>query len=225
MPRLAPAPLFGREGDLDAIASRFAEGARVVTLHGPGGVGKTSLARRFAAGAPHVFCDLTEARDDDVARVVAHALGAKGKDAALAAAVDAANARGEVLVVLDNAEQAIEGVARAAATIASGAPRARLLVTSREPLRIAGEHVHPVAPLGVPEPGGDVQATDAGRLFVARARAVRPSFDVARAGAAVAAIVRRLDGLPLAIELAAARVRVLDPAELAARLERGVDAL
>ena len=126
--------------------------------------------------------------------------------------------------MLDNLEQ-IEGVGRQVAALLQAAPGITVIATSRTPLRVSGEHLYPVPPLAAPDPGAaldieELGAVDAVELFVARARAVRPEFrlDAANAGA-VAELCARLDGLPLAIELAAAQVRVLSPQALLRRLD------
>src|SRR5215831_14933131 len=126
-----------------------------------------------------------------------------------------------MLIVLDNCEHLLDATARLAEDLLGRCPRLRVLVTSREPLGILGEALCPVAPLVVPEPGAvDAAASPAVRLFADRATAVRPDFAVTFDNiAAVADICRRLDGLPLAIELAAARLRTLPLEQVAARLD------
>jgi non-specific serine/threonine protein kinase len=226
--------LVGRERDIAAVAALFHEaGARLVTLTGPGGVGKTRLALgasdavggRFPDGV--VFVDLTPVRDSAlVLPAVARSLGVRldGSRTPLDAVSTAVGARA-MLLVLDNVEQIVSGMTPFGAMLAA-CPRLALLVTSRVVLRLSGEHVFPVLPLALPGPDLSVPAerlagAPAVRLFAERARAVEPGFAVTPANAvAVASICRRLDGLPLAIELAAAWSAVLPPSALLPRLAR-----
>ena len=202
----------------------------MVTLTGPGGCGKTRLALRVATLAEAGFGDgalLVElASLTDSALVpasVAEALGVPEQDAAdPMAGVVRALADRELLIVLDNCEHVLESAARVVVMLAERCPRVRILTTSRERLDVPGEFVFPVPPLGLPEDGsaGTVAASEAGRLFVTRARAASPAFALtAGNAAAVAEVCARLDGMPLAIELAAARCPALGPVQLAARLE------
>ena len=203
---IQPSPLVGRERELTEAGALIRE-HRLLTLIGPGGSGKTRLALQLAAEAVERFPDgvfwvpLQALRDP---ALVERAIGASvGADDGLIEHV--ANKR--LLVLLDNFEQVVE----AAPTISSllaGTPHATVLVTSREPLQVESEQRYPVEPL--PD-------EDAELLFVLRASAIAPGF---RPTGAVGEICRRVDGLPLAIELAAARVALLDPDELLARLER-----
>jgi len=203
---IQPTPIVGRERELEE-AGALVRSHRLLTLTGPGGSGKTRLALQLAAEAIEEFPDgvfwvpLQALRDP---ALVERAIGTSvGADDGLVEFVG--NKR--LLVLLDNFEQIIE----AAPTISSllaGTPNTKVLVTSREPLQVDSEHRYPIEPL--PE-------DDAGVLFIERARAVAPGFQPA---AAVSEICRRLDGLPLAIELAAARVALLNPDELLERLDR-----
>ena len=205
-------------------------GGQVVTLTGPGGCGKTRLALRVATLAAGSFEDgarLVElASLTDPALVpasVAEALGVSERDAAdpMAGVVRALAGR-ELLIVLDNCEHVLGAAARVVVVMAGQCRRVRILATCRERLDVPGEFVFPVPPLGLPEDGSvrAVATSEAGSLFVTRARAASPAF-VLTAGnaAAIAEVCSRLDGMPLAIELAAARCPALGPVQLAARLE------
>ena len=229
-PRLpVPAtPLVGRRLEVAAVEALLRrDGTRLVTLPGPGGAGKTRLALAVAeALAPELrdgagFVDLSAATSDDlVLPAVATALGA---DDAVAAIADRT-----LLVVLDNLEQ-LGGAAPVAALLAAG-PRVRVLATSRTPLRMSGEQEYPVPPLPVPDAAHhgfeELVANDAMRLFATRAQAGDPEFALTNANVEdVAEVCRQLDGLPLAIELAAARTKVLPPAAIRERLTSMLDVL
>jgi predicted ATPase/DNA-binding SARP family transcriptional activator len=197
--------LIGRDEDLDRV-TRTLDASPVVTLVGHGGVGKTRLAlaaaERFAGETWLVeLAEITEA--DDVARAVADTLGVKEHPGrTLAASLAAALGSRPALLILDNCEHVLEGVA----AVAAGA---RVLATSREPLRVPGEQILEIGPL---DPAAGVE------LFNERAAAVCPEFDPDADRDSVEVVCQRLDGVPLAIELAAARVRSLAPAELVDRL-------
>jgi predicted ATPase/DNA-binding CsgD family transcriptional regulator len=221
--------LVGRGPEIAAVRERL-RGGRVVTLTGPGGCGKTRLALRVATLADGSFADgarLVElASLTDPALVpasLAEALGVSEQDAVdPMAAVVRALADRELLIVLDNCEHVLESAGRAVAMLAGQCRRVRILATSRERLDVPGESVFPVPSLGLPEDGTvrAVAASEAGRLFVTRARAASPAFALtAGNAAAIAELCSRLDGMPLAIELAAARCPALGPVQLAARLE------
>ena len=211
---------------------------RALTLVGPGGVGKTHLAlhaahaaqERFADGA--TFVDLTPLRDPTLALLaIARSLGLTAQGSQPAAEVLAAHLRDrQLLLVLDNCEQVLEAAPEVAA-LRAACPGLRVLATSRVALRVRGEQVYPVPPLALPDPDrlpplAALERVAAVALFVQRARAADPSFALSPANAtAVALICARLDGLPLAIELAAARVAALPPAALATRLDRPLGVL
>ncbi len=239
---LPPTALVGREresAEVDVLLRR--DDLRALTLVGPGGVGKTRLAlhaahaaqERFAEGA--AFVDLTPLRDPAlVLPAVARALGLTAQGSRPAAEVLAAHLRErQLLLVLDNCEHLLDAASEVAA-LRAACPGLRVLATSRVALRIRGEQVYPVPPLAIPTPDwlpplaaleleqvAALEQIAAVALFVQRARAADPAFALSPTNAAaVAAICARLDGLPLAIELAAARVAALPPAVLAARLDR-----
>jgi len=225
-------PLIGREAELTPVLATLSEpDARLVTLTGPPGVGKTRLALAVAAeAAPRfadgvVFVDLAPVQDPGlVLGQVARALGLPDAPGGrVAARVVDALADKEVLLVVDNCEQVLAAGLDLTEPLRA-CPGLRLLVTSRERLHLAAEREFPVAPLALPAPA-DVADLDrlvavpAVAMLVVRVRCVQPGFAVTAANAqAVAEICRRLDGLPLALELAAARAKLFTPAELADRL-------
>ncbi|MFD3499525.1 ATP-binding protein [Streptomyces sp. NPDC058678] len=205
--------------------------ARLVTLTGPGGVGKTRLAARIAARVERAFPDGVRfvhlAGLDDPALVplaAADALGLHDHSARppLNALVEHVRDR-RLLLVVDNCEHLLPACADLAAALLRGTPGVRVLATSRHRLGLTEEHLLEVRPLPVPDPDGDLSAADgypALALFADRAAAVAPGFRLTAANrAAVARLCRRLDGLPLAIELAAVRMRVLSVEQLLERLD------
>jgi predicted ATPase len=207
-----PNPLVGRERQLEELIALLRDGARLVTVTGPGGAGKTRLALEAAAELADTFSDgvfwapLAAVREAELALpTIEESIGAK---TALADHVD----EKRMLLLLDNFEQLLPAAPELAALLGR-CPNLKLLVTSRAPLRLSGEHELHVPPL---------QDDDAVSLFLQRARAIRPELEPEDL---VAEICRRLDGLPLAIELAAARVRVLEPPALLSQLERRLPVL
>lgn len=228
--RVAADELIGREADVAAVDALLGS-ARVVTVLGTGGLGKTRLvqevARRAADRFDAVFvAELASVRDDpDVLPSLAAALQVPDPTPRRGVAdprlrplrdrvLDRIGERPTTLLVLDNCEQVLDGVGAWVADVVAASPAVRVLVTSRAPLAVPGERVHPLAPLATRTPDGG--PGPAVRLFVERATAVRP--DAALPEDVVERLCTRLDGLPLAIELAAARVRSLTVAELERRL-------
>jgi len=228
-----PSALIGREVELAAALTAL-EAHRLVTLTAFGGMGKTRLALQVAAeladgnGDGVWFVDLASTTDPAaVPGLVGRATGLGGADAE--SVIDAMTGQ-RLLLVLDNLEQ-VMGCATFVADLLARVPGVQVLATSREPLRLRGEQELPLAPLALPPVGGaqdaaSLSAYAAVRLFVDRACAARPEFTVTNDNApAVAAICQRLDGHPLAIELAAARVRMMTPQALLPRLDQALSVL
>src|SRR5207253_9915709 len=232
-----PSSFIGREREI-AEGQRLLEKARLVTLTGPGGTGKTRLSLRIAEESAAAFGDgtffvpLAPISDPElVPSTIAQTLGVpvSGSELPLSRVLDHIKGK-RMLLVLDNFGQILPA-APVVGQLLGASPALKVIASSRAPLRIAGEQEFPVPPLDLPDPERlpslEVLAqSDAVRLFVERAMAVRPGFRVtADNAAAVAEIVFRLDGLPLAIELAAARVKLLTPQAMLPRLKQGLDLL
>ena len=228
---------IGRKREVQDIADLLRH-SRLLTLTGPGGTGKTRLALQvasqvrweFSGGA--FFADLSLLTDPAlIPTTIASALGVREQpDQPLLASLKAHLRDRRLLLVLDNYEQLQTGAALVAELI-EAAPDLVVLATSREVLHLRGEQEFPVPPLGLPDSAslsdlGAVAQYDAVALFIRRAQAARPDFEIDNLSApAVAGICARLDGLPLAIELAAARVKLLDPEAILRRLEGSLSLL
>jgi predicted ATPase len=225
-----PTSFVGRADEVRELRAALGR-AVLVTVTGVGGVGKTRLAVQVAADLLPTFpdgawlCELAAAGDaDSLAQVVASTLGAAqraGRTLERSIAEFLQPAR--LLLVLDNCEHLLDPAGRLAAAILASCPGVRVLATSREALAVGGEQVWPLRSLDLPDPAGGIPAaTSSGsvRLFSERAAAAHPGFVLSEANAvAVVEVCRRLDGMPLAIELAAARVAALTPAEIAGLLD------
>ncbi|KQZ66292.1 ATP-binding protein [Nocardioides sp. Root151] len=220
--------LLGREGDLADLRTALANG-RLTTIMGPGGIGKTSVAQALARESSlprvHVVELVGVGSGDDVVAEVGAALGVRGsmttrrtltpaQEADVRGRIAQSLGEGPTLLVLDNCEHVLEAVASLVAFLLVSTRDLRILTTSRAPLRIAAERIVPLSQLA---------EQDAAELFRQRARAVRP--DASLDPTQVAGVVARLDGLPLAVELAAARVRTMSVAEIRRGLERRFELL
>ena len=213
-------PFAGRDRELEQLETHLAGPSRLVTLMGTGGMGKTRLAvhygwqslSRWPGGV--WFCDLTEARDlNSIAAAVASALGIQVRSGDLVEQIGRAIAgRGLCLVILDNFEQVVAEARRTVGRWREQATGARFVVTSRERLDLNDERVQTVEPLPI---------EDGIELFIARARGLRPALELAGAEAeAVREIVRLVDGMPLAIELAGCRMRVMNAVQIAGQMRK-----
>jgi predicted ATPase len=228
--------LLGREDDVAVLSNLIAGGARLVTLTGTGGIGKTRLALEVGHrlttafdGAVHVVWLAGITAPSDVLPRIASSLGLPldTGHGVLELLVRQLSDR-RLLLILDNVEHVVAASADIAALL-DRCPALHVLGTSRQPLRVRGEREYRVGPLPVPSPDDSldvIRNSPAVRLFVDRARDVQPAFELTATNApAIAAICRTVDGLPLALELAAARVRLLTPAMLLPRLTDHLDLL
>ena len=221
-------PIVGRTAEIDELRGLLTEtGERLVTIHGPGGAGKTRLAIHVAAGLLEhfahgtFFVDLTAVMAEGVQTAVTDVLGLSLETDASEVALGDSIGSKQILLVLDNFEQAI-GAADRVSDVVQSCPNLRVLVTSQVVLRVRGEREFPLAPLTLPtdESVEAVLRSDAARLFAQRAAAALPGFEIDASNApAINRICRMLDGLPLALELAAARTRVFSISELVERLD------
>jgi predicted ATPase/class 3 adenylate cyclase len=230
---LQPTPFLGREEQVGQVVNLVSrDDVRLLTITGPGGVGKTRLALQAAAdvleGFPDGawFVDLSVLNDPAlVPSAIASVLGVRGEGRELLDRLTSVLSGQRLLLVLDNFERVIEATQMVSDLLAK-VPGLKVLATSRTPLRAYGEREYPLSPLPLPDPAHlpsieRLSQYEAVRLFIERAQAVKPDFMVTSANApAVAEICYRLDGLPLAIELAAAFVKMLPPQALLKRLQK-----
>ena len=229
--------LVGRAGDLERLTNAVLT-TRLLTLTGPGGVGKSSVAaeltRRLADRFPDGlrFVELATVQDAGaVSAAVAQAIGVERRsERSLAESITEVLGTRRMLLVFDNCEHVIEPVGELITRLIRWCPEVRLLATSREPVGIAGETIWPVAPLVVPAevdaPLAELLTNPAMQVFVARAEEAAPSFEITeRSAPAIAQLCIQLDGLPLALELAAARMTSMSPRQLADRLHERFELL
>jgi len=229
-----PTPLIGREREMELLLGTFREGSiRSISLTGPGGIGKTRLAVEAAVAAQDIYRDgvvfvsLSPSESPDrVVPLIAEALGMVEPETRTVAEVSTHLGAAAILLVLDTFEHVL-GAAVSVAELLSSCDRLTVLVTSREPLRIRGEHVVALPPLRLPPEGStDLASSAAGQLLLERARAAKADLVIDdESSALLGDICRRLEGLPLAIELAAARVRHLPLVKLREQLDARLSVL
>ena len=230
---------FVGRSEMVARAKRLVETSRLLTLTGPGGIGKTRLSLQVAAETFDQFPDgvyfiaLSAVRDPEVIpSVIAQAIGIPmtGNRLPLDMVIEHLRSR-KTLLVIDNFEQLLPEAAGFPSTLLQASPNLKVIVSSRAPLRAYGEHEFPVEPLLIPDstthPSLDILSQyEAVKLFIERATAAKPDFYATNENApAIAGICERVDGLPLAIELAAARIKLFSPQALYSRLEKSFSAL
>lgn len=222
-------PFVGREREVEEVRRALLD-ARLVTLTGAGGAGKTRLSLQAAAGAIDAMADgvwvveLAPVADEQrVASAIVAALEIPESDSDAMEILVRALAGQSVLLVLDNCEHLVGKVAKVVDVVLRTCPGVKILATSREPLGVDGEHVYRVPSMGIPDEDvlslAEARSSDAAELFVGRAREAGASFDDADAPL-IASVCRRLDGIPLALELAAARLSSISLAELSERLDQ-----
>ena len=233
-PSISPSPtsFVGRNAQRDQLLAAIGATPGMWTLTGPGGTGKTRLSMEVGARAPHgaIFCDLQAVEEGgaiwvSIGRALQLAARVPDEPEAVAAALCE---RGPLLLILDNGEQVAQALAEVCGILRRHAPASRLLVTSRIRLGTAGEQLVDLAPLALPEPGAtlaELQRSAAGELLLDRARAAAGWEPSPGDLPDLVALTRALGGLPLAIELAAPRLRLLSPGQLLARMDRQLDLL
>lgn len=230
-----PTPLVGRTQELETLTRLLvADDVQLLTLLGPGGIGKSRLALALGARAAPTdgatFVGLAGLSDASmVIPTLADALGIpESEGGTRLGSLQEVLQDKAALLILDNFEQVADAAPELGALL-TACPKLKTIVTSRAPLRLAAEYEFPVAPLTLPQPGAplaELREAEAVTLFVARAQTAKPSFALTMANAeAVAELTRRLDGLPLALELAAARIKLLSPGDLLRRLDRRFELL
>jgi predicted ATPase/Tfp pilus assembly protein PilF len=226
---------IGRQIDLKSLHQKFEEGERLITVWGTAGMGKTRLALEYAfryrnAGGNALFCDLSEAQTTDcfvtvVSSIAGVSLDNQDQADAITLLGNALAVRGRLLIILDNFEQLVDAAAPLVSEWMKAAPKTRFLVTSRERLRIQGEFNYELQPLSLPS-GDDPMDSEAVQLFVDRAKRYTRGFELNEGNAAlIAELVERLEGIPLAIELAAARIDLLGIKGLLSKLAERLDSL
>ena len=234
---------IGREASLAAVEDLLGSTARLLVITGPAGIGKTRLAMQYAlrrvetarggrSATSVCWCDLTEARDlDGIGSALAAALqipltSTDTSEEVVERVARAIASRGRILMILDNFEQVVNFASASIGRWMAAASSARFLVTSRERLRLPSEHVHELTPLVLPEHSVAAEESEAVRLLLDRVRTIRRDYVITPHEAPIVAeIVRQLDGIPLAIELAAARMAVFGPRAVLERLPRRLDLL